>query len=81
MVRMRSSSRSRDARATNGDGRDDYEVILALDTPPSDAEVRKLEELGVTGLVKQPWIMSGVATSSLTYKLDDMAAYASRYIR
>jgi probable F420-dependent oxidoreductase len=71
----------RDARAAGGDGREDYEVILALDTAPTDDEITKLEGLGVTGLVKQPWIMSGVATSTLSYKTDDMAAYASRYIR
>jgi probable F420-dependent oxidoreductase len=64
-------------------GRDDagYEVILALDAAPTETEVAELEELGVTGLVKQPWIMSGVATSSLQHKIDDMAAYADRYIR
>jgi probable F420-dependent oxidoreductase len=71
----------RDRRAARSDTRDDYAVILALDTAPNDAELAELEGLGVTGLVKQPWIMSGVATSSLTYKFDDMAAYASRYIR
>jgi probable F420-dependent oxidoreductase len=70
----------RDARAADGDHRDDYEVILALDASPTEAEITKLEGLGVTGLVKQPWIMSGVATSSLQYKVDDMATFASRYI-
>jgi probable F420-dependent oxidoreductase len=70
-----------DVRRAHDAAAGDYEIIVALEREPTADELERLAELGVTGLVKQPWIMSGVASSSLEFKVDEMASYADRHIR
>ncbi|MCY3637200.1 MAG: TIGR03619 family F420-dependent LLM class oxidoreductase [bacterium] len=61
--------------------RDDYRIMMALNQAPTLGDVERLTELGVTDLNVVPWLFShGLATSSIDFKRDTMAAIADSVI-
>ena len=61
--------------------RADYRILMALNEAPTLADVERLIQLGVTDLNVVPWLFShGLATSSIEFKRDTMAAVADSVI-
>ena len=61
--------------------RDDFRIMIALGHTPTLGEIERLIELGVTDYNVVPWLFShGLATSSIEFKRDTMAAFADSVI-
>ncbi len=57
-----------------------YGIIAGLWELPDIDTCKRLEDLGVTGLVRIPWFFQGVPTSTIEHKRETMERFAEQYI-
>jgi probable F420-dependent oxidoreductase len=74
------AKRLRELRAEAGRERTPFELIVALTTPPDVDVFRRLEDLGVTGVVSWPLVFSVGPGASIGQKRQALETYASSFI-
>lgn len=67
-------------RREAGTATGDFEVVVAFTSPPSLDDLKRMEDLGVTGVVNPPWLFYGLPSSSIEFKRATLEEYAARYI-
>jgi alkanesulfonate monooxygenase SsuD/methylene tetrahydromethanopterin reductase-like flavin-dependent oxidoreductase (luciferase family) len=58
----------------------DFEIIGAIDEPPTVDNVRRLEDAGVTGLMTSAWLFSKSDTSTVAGKREALERFAHRWL-
>lgn len=72
--------RLRACRREAGTAGGDFEVVVALNSPPPLDDLKRIEDLGVTGVVNPPWLFYGIPSSPIGFKRATLEEYAARYI-
>jgi probable F420-dependent oxidoreductase len=58
----------------------DFEILGAIDDPPTIDNVKRLEDAGVTGLFTSAWLFSKTDTSTLAGKKEALERFAQRWL-
>jgi alkanesulfonate monooxygenase SsuD/methylene tetrahydromethanopterin reductase-like flavin-dependent oxidoreductase (luciferase family) len=58
----------------------DFEILGAIDEPPTVENVKRLEDAGVTGLLTSAWLFSKTDTSTLAGKQEALERFAHRWL-
>ncbi len=78
-VRALQAERARQGSASVSDG--SYEILIGLVTPPSADDYRRLEDLGVTGILVVPALQYGIDGSDLSALRDAIDRFGESYVR
>jgi probable F420-dependent oxidoreductase len=68
------------ATARSSEGRGPHRAVVAFNTAPSLDDIKRLRDLGLTGVVNPPWLFHGTPRSSIDHKRATLEEYARRYI-
>jgi hypothetical protein len=65
----------------SGKSLDDFEILGAIDEPPTLDNVKRLEDAGVTGLMTSAWLFAKGDVSTLEGKREALERFAERWIQ
>jgi probable F420-dependent oxidoreductase len=74
------AERLRIERDKAGKPQDTFEILGAIDEPPTVENVRRLEDVGVTALLTSAWLFSKTDTSTIAGKREALERFAHRWL-
>ena len=74
------AERLRNERDKAGKPQDNFEILGAINEPPTVENVRKLEDAGVTGLMASAWLYSKTDTTTIGGKREALERWATRWL-
>jgi hypothetical protein len=74
------AERLRNEREKAGKPQDNFEIIGAINEPPTIENVHKLEDAGVTGLMASAWLYSKTDTTTVGGKREALERWAHRWL-
>ncbi|MEY2568692.1 MAG: hypothetical protein QOE35_3221 [Actinomycetota bacterium] len=77
---IHTAERLRIERDKAGKPQDTFEILGAIDEPPTVENVRRLEDAGVTGLMASAWLFSKTDTTTVAGKREALERFAHRWL-
>jgi probable F420-dependent oxidoreductase len=74
------AERLRNEREKAGKPQDTFEILGAIDEPPTVENVRRLEDAGVTGLMASAWLYAKTDVSTVAGKREALERFAHRWL-